>query len=110
MNFITNFPAIFLLKIIYQFLHDDDLKHLLEDNSVNLLKKALCVIKPGMHLVCRLYWRKNSWQRMDSIEKILSKMKRNENFMVHEVLSSLVENGFIAVCYNNGMLLLINNY
>lgn len=102
LTFLTIFSAIFLLKIIYQFLHDETLKHLLEDKSVNLLRKALHIIKPGIHLVCRLYWRKDGWQRMDSIEKILNSKTKIEPFMLRKVLSSLIENGYIDVCNNNG--------
>ncbi|CAH0724352.1 unnamed protein product, partial [Brenthis ino] len=100
-----NDKTIFLLKIIYQFLHDETLRPLLEENSVNLLANALKVKKPGMHLVCRLNWRQDRWQRLESIMKILSEKNKVDNHTLHEVLNSLAENNLLTMCNDSNQRL-----
>lgn len=90
------------MKIIYQFLHDETLKPLLEEKNINLLENALRVKKPGMNLVCRLYWRQDRWQRLDSIMKILNE-KEKDNHTLHEVLNSLAENNLLTMCNDSSM-------
>ncbi|XP_046970251.1 fanconi-associated nuclease 1-like isoform X2 [Vanessa cardui] len=93
--------TIFLLKIIYQFLCDDNLKPLLEESSCSLLSSAMTVKKPGMRLVCRLYWHKEGWRRWDQVKKIMIGKFQVDDPTLHEAINSLIESGFITVANSN---------
>ncbi|XP_026495502.2 fanconi-associated nuclease 1-like isoform X1 [Vanessa tameamea] len=93
--------TIFLLKIIYQFLCDDNLKPLLEESSCSLLSRAMKVKKPGMRLVCRLYWQQEGWRRWDKVKKIMIGKFKVDDPTLHEAVNSLIESGFITVANSN---------
>ncbi|XP_050352889.1 fanconi-associated nuclease 1-like isoform X3 [Nymphalis io] len=95
--------TIFLLKIIYQFLCTDSLKPLLGESSCNLLSRGMQLKKPGMRLVCRLYWQQEGWRRWDKVKKIMIGKLNFDDPTVHEAINSLIESGYISVAnINNG--------
>ncbi|CAG5048889.1 unnamed protein product [Parnassius apollo] len=69
--------TIFLLKIVHKYLQDHSLRRLLPETTDNLLSKCVNVVKPGMRLVCRLYWRRKGWYRKNEIKKIASDNTNN---------------------------------
>ncbi|XP_063540532.1 fanconi-associated nuclease 1-like [Cydia strobilella] len=67
--------TIFLLQIINKYLNDSTLKPLLNSRAQQLLQSSQSVVKPGMKLVCRLFWRKDQWFRRKQIMEIVSEDK-----------------------------------
>ncbi|XP_032519813.2 fanconi-associated nuclease 1-like [Danaus plexippus] len=85
----------FLLTIIHNYLQGNSLRPLLDEKSAELLKRSLSVMKPGMRIVCRLFWRHGVWYRLDNIKKIAEGKSNVEGSAIHEVLNSLIEQGFL---------------
>ncbi|XP_028168981.1 fanconi-associated nuclease 1-like [Ostrinia furnacalis] len=54
------------------------------------------VVKPGMRLVCRLYWHKEGWYKKEKLKFILAGNEEIDDPTLHEVLQSLEENGFLT--------------
>ncbi|XP_068620369.1 fanconi-associated nuclease 1-like [Battus philenor] len=96
--------TLFLLESIHKYLIDKNLKNLLPETMDDLLSKCMVVFKPGMRLVCRLYWRKKGWYRRDEIIKIAS---GDKNVMsdpdLELMISSLIDNGLIEVSATNNI-------
>lgn len=65
----------FLVSIIDKYLKSETLKPLLEEDSQELLKKCMQVVKPGMKLMCRLYWRRLGWYRIEELGQIATDKK-----------------------------------
>lgn len=98
------FSAIFLLRIIHQFLCDENLKPLLSQSSCDLLSSAMQVKKPGMTLVCRLYWQQDGWRRWEKVKQIMTAKSFEGKFddpTLQIALTSLIESGFITIGNTN---------
>ncbi|KAJ2948571.1 hypothetical protein O0L34_g7824 [Tuta absoluta] len=95
--------TIFLLEIINKYLNTPSLKCLLSTESQTLLSNCLLVVKPGMRLVCRLYWRREGWFKKEQVTQICSEETDaidDESFQA--MVLSLVENGLLVQsCTNN---------
>ncbi|XP_045522805.1 fanconi-associated nuclease 1-like [Pieris brassicae] len=85
--------TIFVIKIIQQCLNNKDLKSLLDENSQKVLQNCMSVLKPGLHLVCKLYWRKEAWYRPEKIEDVF--IKGNYSVNLKQILDSLIQNGLL---------------
>ncbi|CAG4946805.1 unnamed protein product [Colias eurytheme] len=90
--------TIFMLQIIYQYLNDAALKPLLDPTSQDLLAKCLKLVKPGLQLVCRLYWRKEGWYRVSTLQSISFEAINDMAFK--EMLNCLVENRLLVAIGN----------
>ncbi|XP_026763167.2 fanconi-associated nuclease 1-like isoform X2 [Galleria mellonella] len=87
--------TIFLLEIIHKFLNNKSLKRLLSEESQLLLSSCMKVIKPGMMIVCRLYWRKRGWYRSKQIEDMTLKVKQLDESSFQVMINSLVSAGLL---------------
>ncbi|XP_004933488.2 fanconi-associated nuclease 1 [Bombyx mori] len=88
--------TIFLLNIIYNFLNNENLKNLLDECSQTLLSRCLHVKKPGVRVICRLYWRQATIYRWDDLENISNdRSNKIQKQIVQEMISDLVKNGFL---------------
>ncbi|XP_049877324.1 fanconi-associated nuclease 1-like [Pectinophora gossypiella] len=84
--------TIFLLEIIDKFLNEVSMRKLLTEESQILLTDCLQVVKPGMRLVCRLYWRKEGWYQHEQISTICSKENDPlDKFDFQQAMKSLLE-------------------
>ncbi|XP_045490486.1 fanconi-associated nuclease 1 isoform X2 [Pieris rapae] len=85
--------TIFVIKIIHQCLNNQELRSLLDENSQKLLQNCMSILKPGLHLVCKLYWRKEAWYRPEKIEDVFQK----GNYLVNlkQILDNLIQNGLL---------------
>uniref|UniRef100_A0A2A4KAH8 Fanconi-associated nuclease n=1 Tax=Heliothis virescens TaxID=7102 RepID=A0A2A4KAH8_HELVI len=61
----------FLVSIIHRCLNTESLRHLLKEESQVLLENCMLLHKPGMKLMCRLYWRQHIWYRVEDIYGII---------------------------------------
>ncbi|KAJ8717812.1 hypothetical protein PYW07_005742 [Mythimna separata] len=77
----------FLLSIISKYLNSKTLKPLLEERSQVLLENCMEVAKPGMRLMCRLYWRQPGWFRTEELRQIAMEKKKDGD-KDKEVMSS----------------------
>ncbi|KAL0820383.1 hypothetical protein ABMA28_006272 [Loxostege sticticalis] len=94
--------TIFLLSIVNECINNHALWCLLDEESQNLLSRCFHVIKPGMRLVCRLYWHKEGWYKREKIRMILAgKEETIDDSTVIGVLQSLQENGFLCTDGHN---------
>ncbi|XP_038211585.1 fanconi-associated nuclease 1-like isoform X2 [Zerene cesonia] len=88
--------TIYMVKTIYEYLNDAALKPLLDPTSQDLLVKCLEVVKPGMQLVCRLYWRKEGWYRVHTLQNIVSSVGAISEMEFKEMLNCLVANKLLV--------------
>ncbi|CAK1550676.1 unnamed protein product [Leptosia nina] len=97
--------TIFLLRIIHQYLNNTRLKPLLEQSSQNLLQKCMNLVKPGLIVICRLYWRKDGWYKLEKIAKVIQENKQSvDDFALKEMLNSLIQNGLITASHSKNNL------
>ncbi|KAG6456540.1 hypothetical protein O3G_MSEX009785 [Manduca sexta] len=90
--------SIFLLKVINKYLSNESLKNLLDETSQEIIKKCFNAVKPGIVIVCRMYWRKTLWYRYDDVVKISKEhYKKCDTPTVQEMIQYLVQNG-ILIC------------
>ncbi|XP_047521763.1 fanconi-associated nuclease 1-like isoform X2 [Pieris napi] len=85
--------TIFVIKIIHQCLNNQNLRSLLDEKSQKLLQNCMSVLKPGLHLVCKLYWRKEAWYRPEKIEDVFN--KGNYSCNLKQILDNLIQNGLL---------------
>ncbi|CAK1584420.1 unnamed protein product [Parnassius mnemosyne] len=105
--------TIFLLKIIHKYLQDHSLRCLLPETTDNLLSKCVNVVKPGMRLICRLYWRRRGWYRRNEIKKIASDNTNNiDDPSLEYMTRSLVQIGLIesCVCSDNNNIMMFDDF
>lgn len=99
------FAGIFLLTIINQCLKEHSLKKLLDEKSLELLNHCFKITKPGIRLVCRLYWRQHGWYKKEKLVQIIDDNKEAVgDSQFEEMLNSLVENGLVTPSGNLGKL------
>ncbi|KAJ8717169.1 hypothetical protein PYW08_005568 [Mythimna loreyi] len=84
-NFDRDDKTGFLLSIIAKYLKSETLKPLLDESSQLLLENCMEVTKPGMRLMCRLYWRQPGWFRAEELGQIAMEKKKDGD---KEVMSS----------------------
>ncbi|XP_072942888.1 fanconi-associated nuclease 1-like [Epargyreus clarus] len=88
--------TVFLLKIISKYLNDSELRPLLIPKSEELLSKCMVARKPGTRLICRLYWRKEGWYRVDAVKQISTEKKYEiDDQSIQDMINNLIENGLI---------------
>ncbi|XP_013163050.1 PREDICTED: fanconi-associated nuclease 1-like isoform X1 [Papilio xuthus] len=102
--------TMFLLKIIHNYLYDEPLRKLLPESVHNLLSKTLEVVKPGMRLICRLFWRKRCWYRREDAKKIAGGDNNIDDPHFEFMINSLVEQGFIKYSANDVNCMTFDDY
>lgn len=103
------FSAIFLLTIINKCYCNPSLYQLMDEASQSLLLKCLQSIKPGMRLVCRLYWHQDRWYKLDKVRTLLSKDNETvDEPTLHNALRFLQENELITLGGSDGKVHFIN--
>lgn len=100
----------FLLSIIDKYLKSETLKSLLEEDSQKLLEKCMEVAKPGMKLMCRLYWRQPGWYRKEELSQIAAEKKNGDKEVMstpefYNMISCLKEFGLITQAGTDGKIL-----
>ncbi|CAG9795690.1 unnamed protein product [Diatraea saccharalis] len=115
-NLFYAFTAIFLIKIIYKYLEDKSVKCLLNEESTKLLEKCMYIVKPGLRLACRFYWRKEGWYKMQNVKKILMGKANNEESGILDdselliVLKSLTDSALIIPSTDASSLMTFDDY
>lgn len=84
---------------------NEPLNNLLKENSYELLSRCLGLVKHGLTLICRLYWRHEGWFRLEQIKNIIEKYYLVSDGSLHEMLSSLINRGFIFAANYQGNIL-----
>ncbi|CAH2042272.1 unnamed protein product, partial [Iphiclides podalirius] len=85
--------TIFLLKVIHKYLKDDLLRCLLPEDENGFLSKCLDIMKPGMCLVCRLFWRQRGWYRRNDLKKIFDNTCAIDDPHLEIIIHSLIQIG-----------------
>lgn len=81
-----------------KYLNDNSLKTLLNESAQELLRSYMLVVKPGMKLVCRLFWRKDCWYRRKQIREIVSEDKEPlDDPSLDEMVDSLVRSNWLKL-------------
>ncbi|XP_013137545.1 PREDICTED: uncharacterized protein LOC106102569 isoform X2 [Papilio polytes] len=102
--------TMFLLKIIHKYLNDESLRKLLPEHLDKLLSKTVDVMKPGLRLICRLFWRKRCWYRREETKKIASGDNIIDDPHFEFMINSLVEQGFIKYSVNDVSCMTFEDY
>ncbi|XP_022816491.1 fanconi-associated nuclease 1 homolog [Spodoptera litura] len=94
----------FLMTIIDKYLNSDTLRPFLAEESQILLEKCTIVANPGKDLICRLYWRKPIWYRLDSLAEIVNNKKevKISSPDMLNLLSSMETYGFLTAAGTEG--------
>ncbi|XP_059054892.1 fanconi-associated nuclease 1-like [Achroia grisella] len=88
--------TVFLLDIIHRYLSNKCLKRLLSEESQLLLEQCMDIIKPGMMIICRLYWRKDGWYRSNKLKDLAAKVRVLDDISFHGMINSLVTSGLLV--------------
>ncbi|KAM3963239.1 fanconi-associated nuclease 1 [Aphomia sociella] len=87
--------TVFLLDIIHTYLENKFLKRLLSEECQLLLTGCMDIRKPGMMVVCRLYWWKEGWYRIEKIKQMVGKVKALEESDFQDMINSLITSGLL---------------
>ncbi|XP_013187782.2 fanconi-associated nuclease 1 isoform X2 [Amyelois transitella] len=92
------------INIIKKCLEKESLKRLLAEESQMVLHSCLSVLNPGARVVCRLYWRKLGWYRVDQVRAIVGEGSQVDDSTFNLMLQSLIASGLLlqsSVGHNN---------
>lgn len=67
------------------------------ETSQEMLGRCFQLAKPGIRLVCRLYWRQPGWYRREQLVQISGdKKKAIDDTTFQEMMNSLILNCFVT--------------